>query len=397
MCIPPVLRNLLRQYQGFFSKPQFRHFQHLVTGLVVSENKTLCEMNDCFSSRDQSNFNRFVTQSDFSLEKLNRLRLAQVKKHVQFANKGVLIVDESLLHKTGDYMELAGSHKSGMTKTLRWGHMLVNTIFSDESENTFPVDTQVFVREKDCPKYDRKFKTKRELGIEGIDVALQARLPVHTVIADAGYEGDTFVNAIKSRGLDFLVGVRTSTKISIDRRKRQEIGSIKDSLQEEDFCKITHNDKTYYYHMKKGFVKKIGAVKLIISYVEDDKDNTKCYLTNSQRPNENIMKLLLARWKIEVFHRDAKQHLGLEAYQVRKGRGMQVVALAILTAYTLVFLAKKWLLKTPFRCFQTIGETCRYLTIIAYKGTRWIKKKLNNLLEFKQMLNKHVLIKNAKV
>lgn len=79
--------------------------------------------------------------------------------------------------------------------------------------------------------------------------------------------------------------------------------------------------------------------KTVISYKYGDEDNVKIYITHLNEKDKIIVKLLIKRWRIECFHRDAKQHLGLEAYQVRRARGMQVVALAILIAYTLVILA----------------------------------------------------------
>ena len=119
--------------------------------------------------------------------------------------------------------------------------------------------------------------------------------------------------------------------------------------------------------------------------MQGDEENIKCYITNLNEEDEIIIKLLIKRWRIECFHRDAKQHLGLKAYQVRKGRGMQVVALAILTAYTLVILATR-ILKTPIRSLRTIGEICRYLQLVAYKGIRWIKNKLKDTVNWIRIL-----------
>ena len=105
------------------------------------------------------------------------------------------------------------------------------------------------------------------------------------------------------------------------------------------------------------------------------------------------IRILLHRWDIEVFHRDAKQHLGLEAYQVRKSRGMQIVALASLIAYTLARQSAKMLRVT----LNSIGETCRYLKLVAYKGTRWLRQQLNKPKQFSKLLKRHVFTKNAKV
>ena len=111
-----------------------------------------------------------------------------------------------------------------------------------------------------------------------------------------------------------------------------------------------------------------------------------------------MMSLLLKRWKIECLHRDTKQHLGLEDYQVRKFGAIQKVVCAVLVAYTQILLnAVPKILEPLKRTLQTIGEGCRFFRLIALKGTMWIKEKAKNLEEFKKILNTQVFVKNAKV
>lgn len=397
ICIPPVINKLLKPYNPFFSRPQFKHFRRLTTGLIVSENKTLQEINDGFGECDQSNLDRFVSFSTWDLDDLNEIRLKQVKDVLPLQKKGVQIVDESLLHKTGPCMELAGLHRSGVTKELEWGHMAVNSFYTDSDDNDFPIKTDVYVREKDCAKYGNiPFKTKREMAIEQIDFALKNNLPVGLVLVDAGYEGEKFTQEIQMRQLDYLIGVRTTTKISIERQKRVSIADYLSTLTDLNFEYYLTEDKAYSYHIRKVSIRGIGSAKLIISFMHGDEENIKCYITNLEEDDETIIKLLIKRWRIECFHRDAKQHLGLEAYQVRKGRGMQVVALATLVAYTLVILIAR-ILKTPIRKLRTVGEVCRYLTLVAYKGIRWISCLIRKPAEFIEILKKHVFVKNTKV
>jgi len=396
VCIPPVVNKHLEVYKAFFTKPQFKHFKRLVTGHIVCENTTLQEINDSFGECEQSNLNRFVSCSTWDIDELNKIRLNQVKDTLPLHKKGVQIIDESLLHKTGPCMELAGYHRSGVTKRIEWGHMAVNSFYTDSEDNDFPIKIDVYVREKDCPKYGNVlFKTKRELALEQVDFALKNGLPVSLVLVDAGYEGEEFTQEIQKRCLDFLIGVRTTTKISIDRQKRISIADYLSTLTDLDFKFYLTKEKAYFYHIRKVSIRGIGFVNLVVSFMQGDEENIKCYITNLE-DDETIIKLLIKRWRIECFHRDAKQHLGLEAYQVRKGRGMQVVALATLVAYTLVILIAR-ILGTLLRKLRTVGEVCRYLALIAYKGMRWISCLIRKPLEFIKILKKHVFVKNTKV
>jgi hypothetical protein len=357
--------------------------------LLVSDNKTILEINDGYGECDQSSLNRFATQSDFDLEALNNLRLAQVKDSLPL-QRGMFIADEMLSHHTGRKMELAGRHRSGKTKRIEWGHMFVNSYFVDGAGNEFPVRTAVYVREKDCE--DREFKTKRELAIEHLDAALRAGLPLFVVNADAGYEGVEFVKAIRERRLKFIIGVRSTTNVSKNRSKRVSIGEI---IAQSTLKKTIIDEKEYEYHIETVYLRGSGRVKLVLIKHPDEND-VRAYITDLESDDKTIISLLVKRWRIESFHREGKQHVGLEAYQVRKGRGMQVVALAILTAYTLALLAAR-LLKLPGRALRSIGETCRYLQLIAYKGVSWIRRMRSDTDQFIAMLERLVFIKNAKV
>jgi len=396
VCIPPVLNKLLSDYRSFFTKPQYNNFRRLIAGFIVSENKTVQEINDSFGERNQSSLNRFVSHSNWDLDELNLVRINSVQSHLNLKKRGALIIDESLKHKTGRHMELAGFHRSGVTKRLEWGHMDVNAFYTDTDDNDFPVKSDVYVRKIDCPKYDVLFKTKREIAVEQIDFTLNAGLPLWLVLADAGYEGEEFTREIISRKLKFVIGVRTTTNVSFNRQKRISIQDHLKTLTDDDFTAYMTKEKAYFYHIVNTSMRGIGKVKLIISYAYGDESNIKCYITNLNENKKTIIKHLIKRWLIECFHRDAKQHLGLEAYQVRKGRGMQVVALAILIAYTLAILIAR-ILKTPIRTLKTIGEICRYLQLIAYKGIQWIRKHIQKPKDYINVLKKHVFVKNAKV
>jgi hypothetical protein len=70
--IPMWVRHYAPFFQEVFSAEAFIEFQHYISGLVVSENKTVDGINRLFvnESRNQSSLNRFLSQSPFSLEAL---------------------------------------------------------------------------------------------------------------------------------------------------------------------------------------------------------------------------------------------------------------------------------------------------------------------------------------
>lgn len=98
--IPSQLRKQLEFYKKYFTKKQYKHFRNLITGLIVSDNKTVQEINDCFNQCDQSSLNRFLTKSDWDWKEINDIRLKQIQRQRKL-RKGILILDPTMLHKSG--------------------------------------------------------------------------------------------------------------------------------------------------------------------------------------------------------------------------------------------------------------------------------------------------------
>ena len=230
-----------------------------------------------------------------------------------------------------------------------------------------------------------------------IDLALENGIK-GMVCNDAWYYGEEYVKELRSRGLKYLLGVKTTLKVSINRQKRLSTSDYMKTLTESDFHRYELKNGTYYLHVKEVSVRGDGKEALLISYKKDDEKNVKCYVTNQFRwTHLKYMTTLLKRWNIECLHRDTKQHLGLEEYQMRKYRGMQVVALAVLVAYTLLILNAAPSLLKKFRPLKTIGEMCRFAKLSAQNSVYRMKKKFNDMVEGRRILNQLVLVKNAKV
>jgi hypothetical protein len=49
------------------------------------------------------------------------------------------------------------------------------------------------------------------------------------------------------------------------------------------------------------------------------------------------------------------------------------------------------------RELKTIGEVCRFLQLTAQRGWRWITTKFRDPAIARELLNRYILVKNAKV
>lgn len=393
--VPARFKALLHFYKKCFTRPQYKNFRDFVLGLIVSDNKTIQEINDCFGRVDQSSLNRFLTCSEWDPAKINNKRISQIKSCHKL-RKGIFICDPTFLQKFGKMMEYANYHYNGMTKKEEWGYFLVNSFFTDGNVE-FPVCADFYLRKEDADeKYS--FKTIREICLEQLDYAMK-RLPIWLFIADAGLYADFLIQDIRSRGLKYILGTRITNNISIGRKKRISIEKYMQTLSDGDFKVHIFDGETYFLHSVYVSERNVGKEKLLISYKAGDEENIRINVTNlMQHGDISILGLLLERWKIETWHRDGKQHLGLDDCQVRKFSAIQKVVCAILVAYTQLILMKEdRLLKPLKRILKTIGEGCRYLRLIALKGAFWLKQKAKDIVEFKKILNQQVFVKNAKV
>ena len=393
--IPSRLKTLLSFYKKTFTRPQYKNFREFILGLIVSDNKTFQEIADCFGRVDQSSLNRFLTYSDWDSRKINDKRISQIKKHNKLG-KGILICDPTLLHKFGKEMEYANYHYSGMTKKEEWGHFLVNSFFTD-GKIEFPVCADFYIREEDADE-QHPFKTIREICLAQLDYALK-KLSIWLFIADAGLYADFVIQELRSRGLKYIIGARITNKISINGEERISIEEYLNTLTDDNFKHYFIDGEIYFLHTIEMSERSAGREKLLISYKQGDEGSIRINISNlMQHSDETLMNLLLKRWKIETWHRDAKQHLGLEDYQVRKFGAIQKVVCTVLVAYTQVILMEEDAILKPLkRVLSTIGEGCRYIRLLALKGTFWLRQKAKNLVELADILNKQVFVKNAKV
>jgi hypothetical protein len=71
--IPDIVRHYEAFYTPVFSAEAFEHFKRYVSGLLVTENKTVEGINRMFvlDPRNQSSVNRFLKSSPFSRTNLN--------------------------------------------------------------------------------------------------------------------------------------------------------------------------------------------------------------------------------------------------------------------------------------------------------------------------------------
>lgn len=159
--IPEIVKYYSPHFQTLFSDAEYSHFQKYLSGLIVSENKSVEAINRLFvlQMKNQSSLNRFLTASGYDLQKLNekRLLLMNGQQATKFKDEGVLGLDDTMLIHYGKHFENIACLYDHSTDTHVWAHNLVNLHYSDDS-----VD------------YPALFELWKPLELEKLEIALRS-------------------------------------------------------------------------------------------------------------------------------------------------------------------------------------------------------------------------------
>ena len=159
--IPEIVRHYAPFFTSVFSAEAFEQFQRYVSGLIVSENKTVDGINRIFviDVRHQSSLNRLLTESPFSVDALNEARLALLSHlaGTRMETRGVLSIDDTLLTHYGQHFDKIAYLYDSTQGCYVWAHNLVNLHYSN-----------------DATDYPVSFRLWEPLEIEALEAGLKA-------------------------------------------------------------------------------------------------------------------------------------------------------------------------------------------------------------------------------
>jgi hypothetical protein len=169
--IPEEIRQALAGYEKFFArKEQFESFLMYLTGLIVSQKgniKAIADLDGEGLGKDQSNLNRFLTESDWDAEGVEAERIGRFKEHpvLKPGKAGVIGIDDVLLEKSEEKMEGVGVLKDQSSGEYVLAHCLVTSSYYKGSW-CYPLYHAPYFREEVCQKEGWEFKSKVTLAKE---------------------------------------------------------------------------------------------------------------------------------------------------------------------------------------------------------------------------------------
>jgi hypothetical protein len=266
-------------------------------------NYTLTNMADHLKSFSHDTINRYLKG-----EKLTpRLLFEQVEPLLESDPKACLIFDDTVLEKSfGPKIEVTRKQWSGNEKSVIRGIGVVSCVYvNPETEQFWVIDYRIFDPERDgLSKLDH---VRDMLGL-----VAHRGVPFKTVLMDAWYATKELMLFIEGMAKKYYCPLKSNRQIddSGSEHSYQRIDALEWSERELERGKLIK---------VKGFPKE-HKVKLFRVVVHPRR--TEWIVTNDSTRDSahEARKVRGLRWKIEEFHREAKQLTGIERCQCRGGR-----------------------------------------------------------------------------
>ncbi len=399
---PDLVQHYAPYFENVFSAPALIQFERYISGLIVSENKTVDGINRLFvhESRNQSSLNRLLTESPFSVEALNQARLALLAElpETQIKVDGVLSLDDTLLTHHGDQFEQIAYLFDHVSESFVWAHNLVTLHYSDDLTD-YPLLFQlwqpadldqlerglvaagialkankqalkitaphkwrqyllgVWRRHQNQPEiaalYDSKLRMAQGLLQQWTQTHPTWRLPV---TFDTWYTQPAFCHFLdRQLGLSYVgtlagdtqVRLKTGSKRLDDfaRQLKIEHQAANRQGQPPVFRPLTIRYKgdpeSYYSYCATHHLSNFGKHRLVINHRQADlADNPVFYISNCLRWHATgITRIRRHRWPVEVYHEEGKAE-GLDQYQLRDFEAIERHVAFVAVVYSLLRAAQ---------------------------------------------------------
>lgn len=400
---PELVQHYAPFFKDVFSAEAFIEFQRYISGLIVSENKTVDGMNRLFvvESRNQSSLNRLLTASPFSLDALNQARLEVLARYpaTRIKPQGVLSVDDTLLIHYGQDFEQIAKLFDHVTQTYVWAHDLVTLHYSDD-DTDYPVLFQLWKpvdleklehglraaaiplkaskealkesdpakwrgyllgvwqrRQKNHPElrelYDSKLILAQKLLQRWVDTHPTPKLPV---TFDNWFTQPAFCRFLdQTLGLPYVGTLADTDKVNLKtgqttladfaaRLKREHLTAIRQG-DPPVFQRITISYKGeqehYFSYCHTHHIHNFGKQRLVINYRQPDLSDAPTFFISNRLiwQAAGITRIRRHRWPVEVYHEEGKAE-GLDQYQLRDFGGIERHVALVAVVYSLLRAAQ---------------------------------------------------------
>lgn len=282
------------------------HWDYCQFLLVSQTNYTQTYFADHSEQFSHDRINRLMREN-----KLTPLELRQlVRQELILSENGYVLFDDTVLDKSHSFaIELVRRQWSGNAKKVIKGIGIVTCVYVNPDIGRFwVIDYRVYDPERDGrSKLDHLFEMWRT-------IVHVERLPFRTVLMDSWYATMKVMKAVEKAGKIYYCPVKANRQVTESPDEAyQRVDSLAWTDAEFESGKMVHLKKFPKGHQVKLF-------RIVLSTQRTD-----YVVTNdlSQDSTDATREESAIRWKIEQFHREAKQVTGLESCQCRSQRAQR--------------------------------------------------------------------------
>lgn len=381
---PDLVHQLLAQYGDLFAnEPERRHFAEYLTGLYVAERKNVSGINREFAvTTDQSCLNRWLTQVEWDVSKLNerRLELLQRDSSTRWTAWGSIPLDNTLIDHHGKLIDDVGWFWDHADKRHLIAHDYLIINYVCRSGKHYPLEFRRFRKRETCDAEGTAFASHTELSQELVDWVVERDIP-GTFTFDSYFTHAALLNHIHAYKRVYVGDLKLNRKVVVAGQELK-LSEWAKTIPSSARHPITINGKTQYWFSKSVHLPKVThPVRLVLLWREREADIPSKVLASNRTFWEitRILKAYRHRWTgTETFHRDGKQHLGMGDCQLRNGVGqtrhMHLVFLAYSAIMTELRQARpqEWAQEV----LTTVGQACRVMSReVLGKTVAWVVER----------------------
>jgi Transposase DDE domain len=284
-----------------------------VDGLLACSTRKVCtNIADCLN---ESHDVVYREMSDYAGSDNTNAQLREIATSVLNQKNIYLILDDTKLPKI-HAQEIEGLEVSrdGSSGQNLLGLSMITCLISDGTHQ-IPVEALPYVSKELA---GATYQTKTELG-QIITKSVKSHFSIKRLLADAHYS--------TKQNIPWLHEQQTAYLMKFARHKKVTIGGKCDQLQK--LLRLQKNSRTACI---RGEFEEVPCYFYVIK-IEDG--STIYLISNDLIPLNEVLALYRIRWKIELFHRTAKQKFGLRECQMLSMEKQRQHVLFVMHAYAI--------------------------------------------------------------
>lgn len=248
-------------------------------------------------------------------------------------SRGVLILDDTPLEKFGRKMQGAHSVYDHAKRHFVWGYPLVNLIYQAK-RIVYPVGFRLQSKRRTGRKPKIK-RTKIVLAMQLLKEAAQRGLNVRAVVFDPAYCAVKLLRHLDDIGYHWVTRLASNRVVEIDGERM----SAKQLARKRSWFRVDPVRNVQFISRQGYLLNYALPVQFVV--VRTPGVGTQVLVTSLiETPWQEIFSLYGRRFDIEVFHRDAKQYIGLADFRYRDLRRINNHIALSYIRYTLLALMR---------------------------------------------------------